>query len=81
MQSVFKKQALEAEEVLALTAYFQHTLQRAPEDPSTARLNFVLFGLGGALIMLAVFDVVWSKRFRAVRRPLVEKRKSEIIHE
>lgn len=81
MQSVFKKQALDPEEVLALTAYFQHTLQRAPEDPATARLNFVLFGLGGAILMLAVFDVVWNKRFRAVRRPLVEKRKSEIIHE
>lgn len=81
MQSVFKKQPIDPEEVLALTAYFQHTLQRAPEDASTARLNFVLIGLGGALIMLAVFDVVWSKRFRAVRRPLVEKRKSEIIHE
>lgn len=81
MQSVFKKQALDPEEVLSLTAYFQHTLQRAPEDASTARLNFVLIGLGGSLVMLALFDVVWNKRFRAVRRPLVEKRKAEIIHE
>ena len=81
MQSVFKKQALDPEEVLSLTAYFQYTLQRAPEDASTARLNFVLIGLGGSLVMLALFDVVWNKRFRAVRRPLVEKRRSEIIHE
>lgn len=81
MQSVFKKQPLDPEEVLSLTAYFQNTLQRAPEDASTARLNFVLIGLGGTLLMLAFFDVVWNKRFRAVRRPLVEKRRSEIIHE
>jgi mono/diheme cytochrome c family protein len=81
MQSVFKKQPLDPEEVLALTAYFQFTLQRNPEDASTARLNFVLIGLAGTLLVLGVFDVVWNKRFRAVRRPLVEKRKSEIIHE
>ena len=81
MNSVFKKQPLDPDEILALTAFFQYSLQRAPEDASTARLNFVLIGLGGTLLMLALFDVVWSKRFRAVRRPLVEKRRSEIIHE
>lgn len=81
MQSVFKKQPLDPEEVLALTAYFQYTLQRNPEDASTARLNFVLIGLAGTLLVLGLFDVVWNKRFRAVRRPLIEKRKSEIIHE
>lgn len=81
MQSVFKKEALDPEEVLALTAYFQYTLQRNPEDASIARLNFVLLGLGGTLFVLGIFDVIWNKRFRAVRRPLVEKRRSEIIHE
>lgn len=81
MQNVFKTRPFDAEEVLALTAYFQHTLQRNPDDPSTARLNFVLLGLGGTLLILGLFDVIWHKRFRAVRRPLVAKRKSEIIHE
>jgi mono/diheme cytochrome c family protein len=81
MQSVFKKQPLDPEEVLVLTAYFQHTLQRNPEDASTARLNFVLLGLGGTLLVLGLFDVIWNKRFRAVRRPLIEKRRTEIIHE
>ncbi|MEK7264081.1 MAG: cytochrome c [Bacteroidota bacterium] len=81
MQSVFKKQSLDPEEILALTAFFQSTLQRNPEDASTARLNFILFGLGGTLLVLGIFDVVWNKRFRAVRRPLIEQRKSEIINE
>lgn len=81
MQNVFKTRPFDAEEVLALTAYFQSTLQRNPDDPSTARLNFVLLGLGGTLLILGLFDVIWHKRFRAVRRPLVVKRKSEIIHE
>ncbi|TAK56685.1 MAG: cytochrome c [Bacteroidetes bacterium] len=81
MQSVFKQQQLEPDEVLALTAFFQHTLQRSPEDGATARLNFVLIGLGGALLMLGVFDVVWGKRFRGVRGNLVKKKRSELLHE
>lgn len=81
MQSVFRQHALDAEEVLPLVAYFQHTLQRSPEDVSTTRLNFVLLGLGGTLLVLGFFDVVWNKRFRGVRRPLVQAKRSEIIHE
>lgn len=75
MQSVFKKQPLESTEILSLTAYFQQTLQRNPANTSTARLSFILFGFGGALVVLGIFDVVWNKRFRAVRKPLVEKNK------
>lgn len=81
MQSVFNKQTLEADEILGLVAYFQNTLQRSPEDASTARLNFVLLGLGGTLLVLGFFDVVWNKRFRAVRRPLVQSKKLENVHE
>ncbi len=81
MQSIFKQHALEPDEVLALAAFFQHTLQRSPEDASTARLNFVLIGLGGTLLLLGVFDVIWGKRFRGVRSNLIQKKKSEIIHE
>ena len=81
MNAVFKSQPLDPEEIIAIAAFFQYTLQRAPEDASTGRLNFILLGLGGMIVLLAVFDAVWHKRFRAVRRPLVDKRKSEIIHE
>lgn len=81
MQNIFKTKPLQADEVLALTAYFQHTLQRSPEDPATARLNFVLIGLGGTLLLLGIFDVAWSRRFRAVRRPLIERKRMEILHE
>ncbi len=81
MQSVFNKQAIDPEEILGLVAYFQNTLKRSPEDASTARLNFVLLGLGGTLLVLGLFDVVWNKRFRAVRRPLVQSKKLENAHE
>ena len=77
MLSVFKKQPMDPEEVLAMTAYFQTTLSRAPEDGSTARLNFILIGFVGAAVVLGSFDVFWNKRFRGVRRRLVEERKWE----
>ena len=79
MQSVFKPQPLTPDEVLALTAFFEHTLQRNPTDPSTARLNFLLIGVGAVVLILGVFDVIWNKRFRSVRRVLVNSVNEEIL--
>jgi mono/diheme cytochrome c family protein len=78
MQSLFKPHPLEAEEVLSLVAFFESTLQRNPEDPSTARLNFVLVGLCGAMLCLVFFDVVWNKRLKSVRRALVQEKRMEV---
>jgi hypothetical protein len=72
MQSMFSRQPLGADELLALTAYFQHTLQRNPADPSASRLNFLLLGMGGTILLLGFFDVLWNKRLRSVRRALVD---------
>jgi mono/diheme cytochrome c family protein len=71
MGATFSGASLDPDEVLAMTAFFQSTLQRAPEDGSTARLNFLLIGLGGAVLGLALFDAAWHKRFRMVRRLMV----------
>ncbi len=81
MQSLYKPHPLDPAEVLSLVAYFQNTLQRNPEDPSTARLNFVLLGLAGALLALALLDAIWNKRLKAVRRALVRDKRLEVIHE
>ncbi|MBX2990083.1 MAG: cytochrome c [Bacteroidetes bacterium] len=81
MQAVFKAHPIDPEEVLPLVAYFQSTLQRNPEDPSTARLNFVLVGLAGALLVLALFDLIWNNRLRSVRRALVREKRLEAVHE
>lgn len=71
MQAVFKQRPLTSEETLALVAWFEHTLKRNPADPSTARLNFLLLGLGGTVLLLGLFDVIWNRRFRSVRRALL----------
>ena len=80
MQSVFRNNAIDGDEILALVAYFQQTLQRNPEDTATSRLNFVLLGLGGAIVVLGLFDILWKGRFKSVRRTLVHRQEPEKHH-
>jgi cytochrome c2 len=61
---------LNDEEILHLIAFLEQT-KEGHEEASTARFNFFLLGLactGGAFVL---FDYVWRRRFRAVRRSLV----------
>ena len=79
MQATFKETPIDADEILPLVAFFQSTNQMAGGDNSTARINFLLLGLGGTVVLLALFDVIWNKRFRAVRRPLYNMVKEKIL--
>lgn len=71
MQPVFRGHPLDAEEILPLVAYFEDAAKQAGDDDSVAPLAFFLMGLGGMVLMLGLFDVIWKNRFRGVRRPLV----------
>lgn len=75
MGTVFKQQALKPEEILPLVAFFEDAAKRGGQDDSAARLNFFLFGLGGAALALVAMDAAWKRRFRSVRRDLVENAK------
>ena len=72
MSSVFKKHALKPEEILPLVAFFEDSARRGGQDDSAARLNFFLLGIGGAAMGLVAMDAAWKRRFRNVRRALVE---------
>jgi cytochrome c2 len=73
MASVFKQHGLKPEEILPLVAFFEDSARRGGQDDSAARLNFFLLGLGGAALGMVVMDAAWKRRFRSVRRTLVEK--------
>ncbi|MBI1984089.1 MAG: c-type cytochrome [Acidobacteria bacterium] len=71
MQPIFKNRPLQTEEVLPLVALLEDSARQGGEADSTAQFNFLLLGLGGAVLVLLAIDAVWRRRFRAVRRPLV----------
>ena len=79
MQAAYRSHAFTPGEVLALVAYFESASRQDAAHPAPKRsppfLTSLLIGLGGSLVGLVLLDEFWRKRFRAVRRPLVAKRK------
>jgi hypothetical protein len=71
MRAVYHAAPLTREEARALTAFLEDSAARGGA-PSSHFYTFVLGGFGGAAAVLALLGVVWAKRFRAVRRPLVD---------
>ncbi|MBL8819802.1 MAG: c-type cytochrome [Planctomyces sp.] len=72
MQPIFKGHPLEAEEIHALTAYFESGAEHGEVEPSVSRIAFLLTGLAIAAAVIFGFDVIWKGRFHSVRRALVE---------
>ncbi len=76
MQTTFANVPLQADEILPLLALFEQAAQtRAVPGPVAplAPLAFFLIGLAGAAFGLVVFDLAWQRRFRGVRRRLVDR--------
>jgi len=72
MSAAFKDHALEPEEIFALAAFFEDAARHRKEDDSPAPMILILLGLGGAGVLLALFECLWKNRFRAVRAPLAQ---------
>lgn len=73
MQAVFADRPIDADEILPLAAYLQSTTQQGGEDTAPSQLAFALFGVAGAGVVLVLFEIFWSRRFRSVRRKLVQR--------
>jgi mono/diheme cytochrome c family protein len=83
MTPVFRGRDMKEPEILGLVAFLKEraengspaVLSAPPASvPSGAgRFEFLVAGFGGLLGALALFDFVWRKRFRSVRRALVER--------
>lgn len=82
MQTVFAKHQIVEEEVKTLVAFFESvSLQTGPEkhlfmDSFVIWLLVILGGLGGTVVGLIIMGGIWSNRFRAARRPLIETSKN-----
>jgi mono/diheme cytochrome c family protein len=78
MQSVFNAVPLQADEILGLAAYFDVAARTGLPADSAGQLNFFMLGMGGAACGLALAGAVWRRRFRGVRRSLVEGRNAGV---
>lgn len=73
MNPIFKKYPIDEEEVLPLVAFLKNETEKDEPENKTAMINFLLYGIGGAVVLLVIFDLLWNKRFRGVRQPMVEE--------
>jgi len=75
MQSLFAKRPIAPEEVAPLVAFLEHSAQQGTPAGRAGLGSFAVLGLGLAAFGLVVMDTAWKKRFRSVRRALVERAK------
>ncbi len=73
MSPIFNKHPLDSEEILPLVAFLKNETETDKPLQNAGMINFLLFGLGGAVILLVAFDFIWNKRFRGVRKELFEQ--------
>ncbi len=71
MQSLFRRSALRPEEITPLLAIIDDAGRRAGPAGMSSMVTFVLLGVGGMAAGLALLQLVWRGRLRAVRRPMV----------
>jgi mono/diheme cytochrome c family protein len=70
MQALYRDKPLDADEIFALLAFLDDADKRsaAVAGPSPV---FLLLGLLGTVVALAMLNAIWRSRFRSVRRALV----------
>ena len=73
MSPVFAGHPIDGEEILPLVAFLKNETEEDRPDNPALLINFVLVGLAGAAALLVAFDRIWDRRFRAVRRPLIDE--------
>ena len=79
MQPVFKDHALEARRSSRSSPTSSPSRRARREVAPASTLEFVLFGFGGSVFLLLLFDFLWRKRYRATRRPLLDKSRARAM--
>lgn len=77
MRPIYINAPLNQEEIVSLVAYLEDEALHGLPDSGHGQLSFLLLGLGGCVAGFVVADVVWRRRFRGVRRALVQARGRE----
>jgi cytochrome c2 len=77
MQAVFRKKALQEQEILPLLAVFENASQKSQPSDSSSQADFIFAGFAGLCGALALMGWVWRDRFRSVRGALVRMTRGE----
>jgi mono/diheme cytochrome c family protein len=72
MRALYRDAPLEADEPHALAAFFEDAAAQPPPQAGAVP-GFVIAGAAGAAAVLLIAGLAWARRFRAVRRPMVER--------
>lgn len=77
MRAIFKNKGLDANEIKSLVAYFESVSgEHSYNYDGFIVWMFAIFGcLGGSVLGLVVFGGIWDRRFRSVRRVLINESK------
>ncbi len=74
MAPVFKVSPIHTDEILPLLAYMKEAAKKEGEAPGPG-IEFLIFGVVGAVAALLLCDFVWRRRFTGVRGKLVRGQK------
>lgn len=75
MQPLFVENVLTNDEIVPLVAYMEAASSKGGQAERPDRVAFVLLGFAGAAFGFVGIDLMWRKRFRGVRKPLVRGEK------
>lgn len=74
MQGVFQNRPLTPTEQADLLAFFDRESRKNPSAPASP-WSFLWIGLGGFVVLTGTSQLLWSRRLKGVRKPLVGGRK------
>jgi cytochrome c2 len=72
MQPIFKNHPLQPKEIHSLVAYFEDSANHNEKNKSGGLVSFFLSGLIGSTALFFLLDYIWRRRFREVRKSVVE---------
>lgn len=75
MRPVYLDKALSNDEIVSLVAFLENSAEKPVGPSETPEVGFFLLGMVGAVFGIVGADVVWRKRFRGARGPLVRGEK------
>ncbi|MFQ6610646.1 MAG: c-type cytochrome [Fidelibacterota bacterium] len=75
MSPVFAEHPFTENEILAIMAFFKNEGESSSVPTLASVANFILYGILGTILLIVIIGSLWSKRFTAVRKPMISTSK------